>query len=119
LLAAERTQLEEETVTLQRQVELAQERLAKARRRLDLVRRLLDEEHGADTSAAPHTRQVSPISAVEHVCDIAEQVLAERDAQPMYYKELAVEIIKRGGALGGQNPAGILTARLVADDRFV
>ena len=119
LLAAERAQLEEETVSLQRQVELAQERLAKARRRLDLVRRLLDEEQGMDTASAPHARQPSPNGAVEHVCDIAEQVLAERAAQPMYYKELAVEIIKRGGALGGRNPAGLLTARLVADERFV
>jgi hypothetical protein len=37
----------------------------------------------------------------------------------MYYKELADEVIKRGGVLGGKAPEATLTARLVRDERFV
>ena len=120
LLAAERSQLEEEAISLQRQVALAQERLAKVRRRLDLVCGLLDEKQGAPgAGAAPHERQASRNGDGILVCDLAELVLAERGGQPMYYKDLAEEIVLRDGVLGGQSPGANLTARLVADERFV
>ena len=37
----------------------------------------------------------------------------------MYYKELADEVMARGGDLTGENAANILVARLVNDERFV
>ena len=37
----------------------------------------------------------------------------------MYYKELAQEVLSRGGTLNGATPAATLTARMVRDERFV
>ena len=37
----------------------------------------------------------------------------------MYYKDLAQEVVRRGGILKGARPWANLTARMVQDERFV
>ena len=53
------------------------------------------------------------------ICDIAVEILGERNGEPMYYKELAEEVVKRDGILKGQTPWATLAARMVQDERFV
>ncbi len=37
----------------------------------------------------------------------------------MYYKDLAEEVMRRGGVLNGKTPGATLNARMVRDERFV
>lgn len=120
LLNAERRQLEVEAAELQGQLKETQERLSVVQRRLEHVRALLEE---TDSTGAPdamsQTQHNYNSSNRSHVCDIAETVLSERGGEPMYYKELAQEVIRRGGDLYGATPWANLTARMVQDPRFV
>ena len=73
------------------------------------------DRHGDESQASSH--HVDNTS--RNVCDIAVEILSERDSDPMYYKELAKEVIARGGVLNGATPWANLTARMVQDTRFV
>lgn len=120
LLDAERGQLEAEAAELQASVREAQERLSIVQRRLEHVRALLGEGNSAEVQdAIPQIQHNYSASNRSHVCDIAEKVLSERNGKPMYYKELAQEVIRRGGDLYGATPWANLTARMVQDPRFV
>lgn len=120
LLRAERQQLETEAAGLQGQLKEAQERLSGLQRRLEHVRALLDEKEPPETpDAISQASRGYSANGRSHVCDIAETILGERNGQPMYYKELAQEVIRRGGDLYGATPWANLTARMVQDPRFV
>ena len=49
--------------------------------------------------------------------DMAEQVLREREGEPMHYRDLADELIRMGAVIGGKDPAGSLVARMTQDDK--
>ena len=119
LLAAERQHLESEAANLQAKVKEDQERLSVVQRRLDHVRALLDEESPDSMLGSPYAQNGYIHSIRSHVCDIAETILGGRNGEPMYYKDLAQEVIKRGGELHGATPWANLTARMVQDPRFV
>lgn len=120
LLATERQHLEAEAADLQMRVREAQERLSLVQRRLEHVRALLDDQESSESQdAMPQTQHNYNTGNRSHVCDIAEAVLSERNGEPMYYKELAQEVIRRGGDLYGATPWANLTARMVQDPRFV
>ena len=120
LLSTERQRLEAEQTQLQVKLVEARERLVAVQQRLEHVRALLGENEAPGASLdARQERYKSPNGNTSHVCDIAEVVLNERSSQPMYYKELAKEVIRRGGTLNGPTPWANLTARMVLDPRFV
>ena len=120
LLTAECQHLEAEATELQVRVREGQERLSTVQRRLEHVRALLDEKASpATTDAMTQTQQDYSASSRSNVCNIAESILGERNGDPMYYKELAQEVIRRGGDLYGATPWANLTARMVQDARFV
>ena len=73
------------------------------------------EDQGEGCHASLHREDDTP----RNVCDIAVDILSERDGEPMYYKELAQEVVSRDGILNGATPWATLTARLVRDPRFV
>ena len=124
LLDAESQQLEGEAVELQARINRDSDRLAVVQRRLAHVRALLHEggtPEVQDTHAVPQGdyRNGAGDGANSNVCDIAVGILGERNGEPMYYKELADEVIRRGGMLTGPTPWASLTARMVQDPRFV
>ena len=120
LLASEGQQLETEAAELQLRVREAQERLSLVQRRLEHVRALLDDQQSAEIpDGTTQTQHKYNSGSRSHVCDIAEEVLSQRNGEPMYYKELAQEVIRRGGDLYGATPWANLTARMVQDARFV
>ena len=114
LLEAEKSRLDEERQTLQEQVAVAEKRLREIQVRLRHVGGLLGTDEAAETVLSEATN-----SAGRNLTDIAEEILGEREREPMHYKELAREVESRGGDLSGENAANILVARLVSDDRFV
>ncbi len=120
LLEAERQRLETQHTNLQEQVRQGADQLALVKGRLEHVQALLGEERVAESRG-----EDSPLSArheddtSRNVCDIAVEILNERDGKPMYYKELAQEVVRRGGILNGATPWASLTARMVQDIRFV
>ena len=90
-----------------------QEQLNEVNVRLSHVSGLLGPDMGADNSSA------NSVPRMEAVTDIAVAILSERAKRPMHYKDLAKEVLARGGDIPGKNPANNLVAKLVNDDRFV
>lgn len=120
LLEAERSRLESEQADLQEQVRMGAERLAKIRSRLEHILALLGKESQAGGHREDSQTPSGPSdNTTSTICDIAVAILSERNAEPMYYKDLAEEVVKRGGILNGVTPWATLTARMVQDERFV
>ena len=114
LLEAERTRLEVEQANLHDQIRRGTAQLEHVNNRLQHVRALLElervpEDDEEDSQASSSQGSATPRT----VCDIAVEILSERDGEPMYYKELAQEVLSRGGTLNGATPAATLTARMV------
>lgn len=120
LLDTERTNLESEADTLREQIETARKQLTNVEARLVHVRALLGQYAngfgGVDARSPGLKTSAGPTATV---CDIAVDVLRERDRVTMYYKDLAQEVIRRGGVLNGKTPEATLNARMVRDERFV
>ena len=120
LLSTECVNLESEADALREQIETARKRLTDVEVRLVHVRALLGEKSGAsghNGGALPHVERSNDFGL--SICDIAVEVLQERGRAPMYYKDLAEEVIRRGGVLNGKTPGATLNARMVRDERFV
>ena len=120
LLNEERQELDTELETIRSHISSAESRLSQIIQRLRHVRALLGEDECDESEAVANTlRQPSRNGVAKTVCDISADILSERNGQPMYYKELATEVINRGGTLGGHTPGATLVSRMVHDPRFV
>ena len=119
-LTNELQRLELELGELQEELRRGADRLALIKERITHVRALLGE------SAAPQKRHTPSATTtgtddntMRDPCDYVEEILIERGGEAVHYKELAEEVIRRGGVLGGVTPWSTLSARLVRDGRFV
>lgn len=120
VLDAEKRKLEEEEAKLQLEIRYRVDRLEAVKNRLEHINALLEVEVSPDGTSYP-------LQAFNHrghdrgpnLCDVAEQVLDERNGEPMHYKQLAHEVMSRGAKINGDNPGATLTARMVLDPRFV
>ena len=120
LLVQEQLELEAEFEDLQGRIGLARERLGHVQSRLVHVRALLGEKSTQNDLGDEHSSEHDDVKGKgSSACDIAVEVLSERSGQPMYYKDLTQEVMRRGGELNGATPWANLTARLVQDPRFV
>ena len=120
-LEGERDKLEEQKLGLRKEISDVQARLRKeisdnqvrlndVENRLYLVSGLLGQNQDQGRASTPS------------VTSIAKEILSEQPGDPptpMYYKDLAREVEKRGGKLYGNNPAQMLVAKLVRDEDFV
>ncbi len=114
LLREEKEALESEHRDLKEQITAAEGRIRVIEERIALVDGLMAHP----VSSAVH-KTTTGIQTPKPAADIAFQILGERDGATMHYKELANEVISRGGDIPSENSAQILVARLVKDDRFV
>ena len=121
LLNEERQQLETELEEIRSQISRAESRLSQVIQRLRHVRALLGEDEPNESDDRTDGLTVGPNhnGTSETVSDIAADILSERHGQPMYYKELATEVMNRGGTLGGNTPWATLVSRITQDSRFV
>ena len=113
-LREEKTRLEDEQRKLTKQIAKAQGRSSEITDRLFHINGLLGLSHEVEAVVTEES-----LTSVGNVADIAEEILAERGGEHMYYKELASAVQARGGKLPSENGAGILVARIVSDGRFV
>ena len=120
MLEAERRRLETEQVDLQEKVRQGAGQLAIVRSRIEHVLALLGKEKVTESRGEASHKSPSTSNNTSHtICNTAAEILDERNAEPMYYKELAQEVVRRGGVLKGATPWATLTARMVQDERFV
>ena len=127
-LEGERNKLEEKMRCLLKEITDAQRRFKDAEDRLNLVAGLLgqnqDQLTRADDPSGQVGRQLTSKgrAPTASVTSIAKEILSEQPGDPpppMYYKDLAREILNRGGDLYGNNPPQMLVAQLVRDEDFV
>lgn len=108
---------------LEGQLEYLSSELAQIRKRQDLVRALMEASGVSETTSASAPNSVSRIGPTDgdhrKVADIAHSILLPLGKKTMYYEDLAKEVQKAGGFLGGANPAQTLIARIARDPRFV
>ena len=120
LLDTERLQLEAEQRKLQEEIRQQADRLAVVKTRLEHVTALLGIDQDSETLVEdPMSLNRNFNNTTNPLCDIAVTILSERNTEPMHYKELAHEVIRRGGVINGANPGATLTARMIQDERFV
>lgn len=127
LLAEELNALGLRESSLEEQCRVSAEELEEVRRRRNLIRALLGLADDGEVATAlesgdavralvepkPHGRKA------RGVADIAYDIVVARRKKPIYYEELAEQVIEAGGILGGESPAQTLVARISRDPRFV
>ena len=114
LLQSEKSRLDEESQTIQENIAVAEKRFREIEVRLRHIDGLLGMSNTTEIVSSQAT-----ISVERSLTDIAEEILRERNRDPMHYKDLTREVQFRGGNLSGDNAANILVARLVSDERFL
>ena len=99
------------------------------RRRMDLIKALLGTGNPAGAASVGAAGQRAGHLLAAHnsrqkgkgrnVADIAYDILVSRGKKPLYYEDLAEQVVAAGGVLGGETPGQTLVARISRDDRFV
>ena len=120
LLEAECKRLEAAQADLQEQIRQRADKLSHVKERLEHVQALLDKGEVTDSrygNTQEFRRQDD--NKPLNINDLAVEILSERNGEPMYYKELTEEVMRRGGILTGATPWATMTARMVQDERFV
>ncbi len=116
-LERERDKLQQELEQLRLEIdEKTRERRFKEER-LGHVQALLASEPPVNEEQAPSRRRRSTASTPSpQLLEMAVQVLRERKREPMHYRDLTDELMKRGAAIRGKDPAGALVSRMTQDD---
>ena len=116
-LGKERDKLQQAIEQLRQEIEEKTRERRLKEERLGHVQALLASEPPVNDeqvqSQRPSTSRSTPSPKL---LDMAVQVLRERNGDPMHYRELADELMKRGAVIRGQDPAGALVSRMTQDD---
>lgn len=115
-LEEQRQQLEEEIARLRTGIAQQQVQLTDAETRLNGLNSFLGV-----AKQTPEVVAEEPGGNNRSICDMAAHILAGRNGEPMYYKDLAAAVQQRGGNLQGIRPEANLVAKLTSDSlkRFV
>ena len=119
LLQEERKQLEDEIKDLREEIAHKQAERQEKEDRLGHIEALLGGEGQTVAEVEPVPRRRGQSTPTSEMLDMAVAVLRERNKEPMYYRDLADELIGRGAVIGGVAPANGLVARMSGDERFV
>lgn len=116
-LRGERDRLQREIEQLRKEI-AEKELLTRTKiERLSHVQALLSTDTSSVAKPAPKRLEASATSTpTPKLLEMAEEVLRERRGDPMHYRDLADELIKRGATIRGQDPAGALVSRMTQDD---
>ncbi len=110
--------LQEERERLQQDIELLRQQVEAKEWRLTHVIALLDGSAPAPGTAPAQKRRRSPgtSTATWQLLEMAVEVLRERNGEPMHYRDLADELVRRGAIIHGKDPASGLVSRMTQDD---
>ena len=117
-LLVERDRLQSEIRGLRQDIEAKEMACRAKENRLGHVEALLTSV--SPTAGVTHKKQGpanARSTATAQLLDMAEQILRERAGEPMHYRELAEEVLRRGAVIGGKDAAGSLVARMTQDDK--
>ena len=116
-LHSERDRLQQTNEQLRQEIEVKEAKYRANEKRLGHIQALLSTEPPA-VSERPHRRRSAPSASTPtpQLLDMAEQVLRERKGEPMHFRDLADELVRRGAVIRGQDPAGALVSRMTQDD---
>ena len=116
-LRSERDKLQKEIEQLRQEIEEKEAEFRAKEERLGYVLALLSTEPPV-VSERPQRRlhAHSASTPTAQLLDMVEQVLRERKGEPMHYRDLADELIRRGAVIRGQDPAGALVSRMTQDN---
>ncbi|MDD9957129.1 MAG: winged helix-turn-helix domain-containing protein [Anaerolineaceae bacterium] len=115
IVSGKLTALKTESQDLSKEVEALQLQLAKNSQMISHLEGVLELSGTSETNSLPVARKAS----YDEVCDLVEQILAEKHKNPVHYRELADEVQLRGVKLGGKDPASTLVAMISKEPRFV
>lgn len=116
-LRVERDKLQQEIKQLRNDIKAKESQCRANEARLGHVQALLNAEIPMASGPPPGRRSAEPSSTpTPQLLDMVEAVLRERRGEPMHYRELADELIRRGAVIRGQDPAGALVSRMTQDD---
>ena len=117
LLGKERDKLQQEIEQLRTEIEAMTRQRQFKEERLGHLQALLASEPPANSQPVQSGRRTSsPSTPTPQLMDMVVDVLRERAGEPMHYRDLADELIKRGAIIRGQDPAGALVSRMTQDD---
>ena len=109
---------------LQREIEQLSDEIAEKKllsrakeERLGHVKALLSIDSATDSKPAPRRSKPSAASTpTPKLLEMVEKILRERQGEPMHYRDLADELLRRGAVIRGQDPAAALVSRMTQDD---
>ncbi|MCY4538427.1 MAG: winged helix-turn-helix domain-containing protein [Chloroflexi bacterium] len=116
-LRSERDRLQQTIEQLRQEIELKEADYRANEERLVHVQALLSAESPENSKQLQRERRSpSPSTPTPELLDLVEQVLREREGEPMHYRDLADELMRRGAVIRGQDPASALVSRMTQDD---
>ncbi len=116
-LGRERDKLQQAIEQLRQEIEEKTRERRFKEERLGHVQALLSAEPPRSNEPKPRRRGASSSSTpTPELLNMVVKVLRERSGEPMHYRDLADEIVKRGAVIRGQDPAGALVSRMTQDD---
>ena len=116
-LGRERDKLQQAIEQLRQEIEEKTRERRFKEERLGHVQALLANESPVNEEQVQSRRRPSSRSTPSpQLLDMAVQVLRERKGDPMHFRDLADELMKRGAVIRGQDPAGALVSRMTQDD---
>ena len=116
-LLSERERLQQQIKQLRQDIEAKEAEYRAKEQRLGHVQALLSIEPPT-VSEQPQRLRSTPSASTPspQLLEMAEEVLRERKGEPMHYRDLADELIRRGAVIRGQDPASALVSRMTQDD---
>lgn len=116
-LRSEHDRLQQTIEQLRQEIEAKEAEYRANEERLVHVQALLSTEPPAVSERPRRLHSApSPSTPTPQLLDMVEEILRERAGEPMHYRDLAEELIKRGAVIRGQDPAGALVSRMTQDD---
>ena len=117
-LLVEREKLEAEIERHRKEIEALEMACQAKENRLVHVKALLaTSTPAASNPPRNQSRSNATSTPTARLLDMAEQVLRDRQGEPMYYRDLAEELIRQGAVISGKDPAASLVARMTQADK--
>lgn len=116
-LREERDRLQQEIEQLSQEIAEKEQLYRTKQVRLGHVQALLQDSPKAGKPAPRRTEPGAASTPTPRLLDMVEEVLRERNGEPMHYRDLADEIVRRGAVIRGKDPAAALVSRMTQDEK--